>query len=218
MNMAILDVLTRLSKRIPIWIWLAVGGLLVGAFWLRQHDDRIRQQARLQQLRSETSVQVAALRKQAEQDVRQANVENAQAIKELAARRQQAEQQNLQLQAQLASLRQQAQVQADAVATLPISEIVTRVATQLGLKAGDLAGNEIASSCKDAKAQGKLQVTNYEFPEPGVRSVPAGAEATPHPAAHAATLIVVSRVPKATGMSSMKSAPCWSLDRRSPKR
>ena len=66
---------SRLMRRVPVKAWLAVGGLLVGAFWMQQHDGRIRQQARLQQLRSETSAQVAGLRKQAEQDVRQANVE-----------------------------------------------------------------------------------------------------------------------------------------------
>ena len=171
MGKAFIDSIIRLLRRVPVRAWLAVGGLLVGAFWLRQHDDRIRQQARLQQLRSETSAQVAALRKQADQDVRQANVENAQAIQKLEARRQQVEQQNRQLQAQLASLRQQAQVQADAVATLPISEIVTRVATQLGLTAEDLAGNGKASTRKGTKAQGKLQITNYELPKPASAAV-----------------------------------------------
>jgi hypothetical protein len=150
MGKAFIESISRLMRRVPVRAWLAVGGLLVGAFWLRQHDDRIRQQARLQQLRSETSAQFAELRKQAEQDVRQANVENAQAIKQLEARRQQVEQQNLQLQAKLASLRQQAQVQADAVATLPISEIVTRVATQLGLTAEDVAPS-VAQSADMAK-------------------------------------------------------------------
>jgi hypothetical protein len=139
MIMAIIEALTRLMKRIPGWVWLAVGGLLVGAFWLQQHDARIRQQAQLQQVRQQTSAQVAALERKARQDVRQANEENAQAIQKLEARRQQMERQNRQLAAQLASLRKQAQVQADQVATLPITEIVTRVAAQLGLKAEDVA-------------------------------------------------------------------------------
>ncbi len=207
MNMAIMETLKKLVGRVPIWVWLAVGGLLVGAFWLRQHDERIRQQARLQQLRSETSAQVAALRKQAAQDVRHANVENAQAIQKLEARRQQVEQQNLQLHAQLASLRQQAQVQADAVATLPISEIVTRVATQLGLTAEDFAPEEKAISRKGAKAQSKLQVANYELPKPAseaaqaadmaksATSAPPKTKKTPHPVRSCGTSLSLRRVP-----------------------
>ncbi|TAM79167.1 MAG: hypothetical protein EPN47_19355 [Acidobacteria bacterium] len=136
-----MEALKNLIRRVPGRYWLVVGGLLAAAFWMQQHDARIRQQAGLQQLRSETSAEVAGLRKQAAHDVEQANVENAKAVAELEQRRQQAEQQSRQLAAQLAGLRNQAQVQAGEVATLPISEIVTRVAAQLGLKAEDVASN-----------------------------------------------------------------------------
>ncbi|HET7101151.1 MAG TPA: hypothetical protein VFJ52_08385 [Terriglobia bacterium] len=159
-------------RRTPWKAWLAVGGLLAGAFWLQQHDARIRRQARLQQLRNQTSARVSPLRKQAERDVKQANVENAKAIAELEQRRRQAEQKDLQLAAQLARLRGQAQIQAGEVATLPISEIVTRVAAQLGLNSGDVAGKEKASPRQGARAQNKLQITNDELQKPNAASAP----------------------------------------------
>ena len=156
MSKSLIELISGLMRRVPGRIWLALGCLLVAAFWLQQHDAGIRRQAQLQQLRSQTSAQVAALRKQAAQDVKQANVQNARAIAKLDQRRQQAEQQNRELAAQLSGLRKQAQIQAGEVATLPISEIVTRVAAQLGLHAGDFAGKEQAGG-KRAK-----QITNYE--------------------------------------------------------
>jgi hypothetical protein len=148
--MAIIEALKKLLRRVPGRVWLAVGGLLAAAFWMHQHDARIRQQAGLQQLRNQTSAEVAELRKQAAHNVEQANVENAKAIAKLEQRRQQVEQQNRQLAAQLARLRKQAQIQAGEVAALPISEIVTRVAAQLGLKAEDLAPGKTADIAQNA--------------------------------------------------------------------
>ncbi len=186
--MAMMETLKKLLCRVPWKAWLAVGGLLAGAFWLQQHDARIRRQARLQQLQNQTSAQVSALRSQAAQAVRQANVENKKVLQELEQRRQQAEQQNLQLAAQLSALRRQAQIQAAEVATLPTSEIVTRVAAQLGLKAEDVAGKEQAASRQGAKAQDKLRMTNDELQKGGAGSVAGMTEMTPHPAAGASTL------------------------------
>jgi hypothetical protein len=158
--MAMIEALNSLMRRVPGWVWLAAGCLLVAAFWMQQHDAGIRRQAQLQQVQKATSAQVAALRKQVEQAVRQANVENAQAIRKLEDQRRQLEGQNQQLAAKLAELRQQAQVRAAAVATLPISEIVTRVATQLGLRAEDVVGEDRASARQGAKAQSRLPGTN----------------------------------------------------------
>src|SRR5690348_8541022 len=137
MSESFTELMRGLMRRVPGRVWLAAGGLLAAALWV-QHDARIRQQVGLQQLRKETSTEVSALRKQAAQEVAQANVKNAQAVAKLEQRRQEAEQQNRQLAAQLESLRKQAQIQAGEAATLPISEIVTRVAAQLGLKAEDV--------------------------------------------------------------------------------
>jgi hypothetical protein len=166
-----METLKKLIRRVPGKVWLAVGSLLVAAFWLQQHDARIRQQAEVQQLRNQTSAEVAVLRKQAAQDVKQANVENAKAIAKLEQRRQQVEQQNQQLAAQLTRLREQAQIQAGEVATLPISQIVNRVATQLGLKAGDVVSGTTADIAREAIPHGGTP-----------------AEQTPHPAAGASTL------------------------------
>jgi len=168
-----MEALKKLFQWVPGRIWLALAGLLVAAFWMQQHDAGIRRQAQLQQLRSQTSAQAAALRQQAAQDVKQANVENARAIAQLEQSRQQAVEQNRELAAQLSALRRQAQIQAAEVATLPISEITTRVAAQLGFHAGDVAGKEKASSRKGAKAQSKLQVTNDELQKPDATAGPA---------------------------------------------
>jgi hypothetical protein len=194
--MAMIEALKKLVARIPGRAWLAVGCLLVAAFWLQQHDARIRQQAEVQQLRSQTSAEVAALRKQAAQDVKQANVENAKEIAKLEQRRQQVVQQNRTLAAQLARLREQAQIQAGKVATLPISQIVNRVTTQLGLNGGDVApagvrNQGLCDLCgpkastqraqrssvssvlrlfnpQSAQRRLKEQITNYELKKPAV--------------------------------------------------
>jgi len=175
--MAVIEALKTLMRRVPGRAWLAVGGLLAAALWMQQHDARIRQQVGLQQLRNETSAQVAALRRQAAEDVQQANSQNAQAVAKLEQRRQEAERQNGQLAAQLESLRKQAQIQAGEVATLPISEIVTRVAAQLGLKAEDVTHG----------------------PAPDVAK-------TPHPAAGASTLSPRRGLGQASAADMAKSA------------
>jgi len=175
--MAVIEALKTLMRRVPGRAWLAAGGLLAAALWMQQHDARIRQQVGLQQLRNETSAQVAALRRQAAEDVQQANAQNAQAVAKLEQRRQEAERQNGQLAAQLESLRKQAQIQAGEVATLPISEIVTRVAAQLGLKAEDVTHG----------------------PAPDVAK-------TPHPAAGASTLSPRRGLGQASAADMAKSA------------
>jgi hypothetical protein len=203
-NMAITEALKRMFRRVPGKAWLAAAGLLAAAFWMHQHDARIRRQAQLQQLRNQTSAQLAALRRQAAQDVKQANVINAKAIQEFEQRRQQLVGRNRKLAAQLDRLRTQAQVQAGEVATLPISEIATRVAAQLGLNAGD-----VARLTRNADAGDKLRMTNDELQEHAAEAVrtadmaksatsappdelpkrgAASAENTPHPDAGASTL------------------------------
>jgi hypothetical protein len=169
MGKTFIEFVSGLMRRVPAKVWLAVGGLLVGAFWLLQHDARIRQQTRLQQSQNQASAQMATLRRQAEQDVKQANVENAKANAKLEQRRQQLEKQNQQLSAQLTRLRWQAHIQAGEVATLPISQIVTRVAIQLGLNTGDVAATEKQLIPQGGtKAQSKLQITNDELQNPAV--------------------------------------------------
>ncbi len=177
----------KLARRIPGWVWPAAAGLLLAAFWLQQHDARIRQQADLTQLQQQTAARVAALKKQAQQDIRQANVENAKAIQELDARRQQMEQQNRQLAAQLDALRTLAEIEAGQEATLPIRDVVTRVAAQLGLNPGDLATEETASSPKGAEAQSKLQITNDELPNGGSHGTAVGSAGSSPDSAQNAT-------------------------------
>jgi hypothetical protein len=143
----------QLSQRVPWQAWLALGGVLFAAFWLREHDADVRRRAQLERVEQQASAQVAALKRQAEQDIRRANVENAKTVQKIEERRRAIEQQSQRLAAQLAELRRRAQVQADQVATLPISNVVTRVAAQLGLQAQDVAKGGTAFSHAGADAQ-----------------------------------------------------------------
>jgi hypothetical protein len=179
MQQAMIETMNQWIKRIPAKVWFAVGCLLVAAFWVVQHDSRIRQQARLQQVQQQTAAEVAALKKQAEQEVNRANVENAKAIEKIEARRLQMEQQNQKLAAQLDTLRTQARVQAEQVATLPIRDVVTRVAAQLGLKAEDVVNGSHGTG---VGAVG----SSFQF----AKSAPVAPsdERTPHPVARAAAL------------------------------
>ena len=185
--------LKKWIDRVPGFGWVALACLLVGAFWLHQHDARLRQQVQLKQERQQTSAAVAALEKQAQQAMKQANVENAQAVQELEARRRKLEQQNRQLAVQLTEMRKQAQIQADEVATLPISEIVTRVAAQLGLTPEDVAaaGHNVtphpaAGAATLSPRRGHDQAS-YAHMAKNATSVPAAKSATTKPVAMALT-------------------------------
>jgi hypothetical protein len=135
-----------LAGKISWRVWVGAGCLALAAFWLHDHDTRLRQNALLGRARLETAAQVATLKKQAAASEQAANVQNARAIANLEATRQQLARRDQELTAQLAALRNQEQSQAARVATLPTSQVVTRVAGQLGLEAPDFAGAGPAAS------------------------------------------------------------------------
>jgi len=150
--------LLGLARRIPWRVWIGAACLGLAWLWLHEHDARIRQNASLAQSRRETAAEVAGLKKQAAAAVEAANVENAQAIEKLKARRQNLERRDQELTSQLAALHQEEQAQAAQVATLPTSEVVTRVAAQLGLGAQDLAPAGGAAGAGSKPAPGTIPV------------------------------------------------------------
>ena len=130
---------------IPAGGWLVLVVLVAFGLWLHDHDAHLRQAAALSQVRSQTAEDVAGLKKQVDAAVRQANVQDAKAVSQLEAERDALERKNQDLAAQLDSLRHDEQLQAAQVATLPTSQVVTRVATQLGLGPDDLGQPAAAS-------------------------------------------------------------------------
>src|SRR5579872_6464634 len=113
---------------IPAGGWFVLMVLLGFGLWLHDHDAHLRQAAVLSQVRSQTAVDVAGLKKQVDAEMQQANVQNAHAVGQLEAQRDALERKNQNLAAQLDSLRHDEQLQAAQVAALPTSQVVTRVA------------------------------------------------------------------------------------------
>ncbi|MCL5671581.1 MAG: hypothetical protein M1423_09865 [Acidobacteria bacterium] len=152
------------ARRISWRVWLGAACLGLVILWFHRHDARIRQSASLAQTQREADAEISNLKKQAAANIQAANVANAQALEKLEARRQEMERQNQELAAQLASLRKQQQAQTARVATLPTSEVVTRVATQLGLEAQDLAPAG-GKSATVATVNSRSELTVGSFPK-----------------------------------------------------
>ena len=108
-------------------------GILLLMAWFHEHDARVRQAAELQQLRKQTASDVADLQARAEAAIREVNQQRAEVIRNLESRQQKLGQEADQLRNRLGFLRSEEKKQVEQVATLPTSEVVTRVATRLGL-------------------------------------------------------------------------------------
>jgi hypothetical protein len=130
--------LLGLARGMSWRVWLGAACLVLAGFWLHEHDVQVRRNALLQQAQRAAAAEVSSLKKQVAAEVHAANVENARALEKLQARRQEIDRRDQELTARLAALRQEAPAQAQRVAALPTSEVVTRVAAQLGFHAQDL--------------------------------------------------------------------------------
>ncbi len=120
--------------RSPLWPLGALGLCgLAFALWLFEHDARLRQAYELGQLKKQTATEVSALRAQAEAAIREANEQHAQAIRDLEARQRRLLEDAEKLRKRLAALQTEERAKVEQVATLPASELVTRVAARLGL-------------------------------------------------------------------------------------
>jgi len=100
--------------------------------WSCERQARLRQSLVAEQVKKQATADISRLEAQAAAAIREANQQHAQAIRELESRRQKLEREAQGLRERLRALRQQEHERVDQVATLPISEVATRVAARLG--------------------------------------------------------------------------------------
>jgi hypothetical protein len=120
-----------LVARLPWRLVLGAGCLLFLAIWLHEHDARLRRDLELQQLKQQTSAQVADLRARAEAALREANQKNARVIADLEARRRQLEREGEALRQRLLLLHEEESQRVSEVATLPASELAERLKSRV---------------------------------------------------------------------------------------
>ncbi len=106
---------------------------LVALVWLAGHDERVRRAGELAELRKQAATDVASLKAQVDAARREADQQNARAVRELEARQARLTQAGNELRERTATLQQQERAQVERVATLPTSEVATQVAARLGL-------------------------------------------------------------------------------------
>ncbi len=132
-------------SRSPLWPLGAVGLCgLAFALWLLKHDARLRQAYELGQLKKQTAADVSTLRTQAEAAIREANQQRAQEVRDLEARQRKLLEDADKLRERLAALQTEERAKAEQVATLPASELVTRVAARLGLPPQELSNSGVS--------------------------------------------------------------------------
>jgi signal transduction histidine kinase len=111
---------------------LVVLVILLAAWWWR-HDARLRSSFQLEQFRKQSAAELSALQAQADKAIHEANLQHAQALRDLELRRQKLARVADELRERLASLQGQESARTEQVATLPTDQVMTRVATRLGL-------------------------------------------------------------------------------------
>ena len=147
------------AARVPWKLVLGATGLFILALAWREHDARLRRDLELQQLRQQTSVQVAALRAHADALLRAANEKNARVIRDLDSRRRQLEREDKELRQRLLRLQEEEGKQVAEVASLPAAELAKRVAGRLGIRDSGLgvrgSGSEEQASGVGGRVSGK---------------------------------------------------------------
>jgi uncharacterized phage infection (PIP) family protein YhgE len=130
-KLASLSLVQGLLRSIPGLPAAALAGLVIMFFaWSCERQARRRDTVQAQQVKKQAAEEISRLQQQAAGALRDAK-QSAQAVNELEAQRQQLARQAEGLSQSLASLRQQELARADEVATLPTSEVVSRVASRL---------------------------------------------------------------------------------------
>jgi type III secretory pathway component EscV len=120
-----------LLRIIPGLPTVALAGLVIMFFaWSCEHQARRRDRAEAKQVKKQAAEEISRLQQQAAGSLRDAQ-QSAQAVRELEAQRQQLVREAAGLRQSLESLRQQEVARANEVATLPTSEVVSRVASRL---------------------------------------------------------------------------------------
>jgi uncharacterized protein YoxC len=130
-KLASLSLAPGLLRTIPSLPTAALAGVVIMFFaWSCEHQARQRDMAEAKQVKKQAAEQISRLEQQAAASLRDAK-QSAQAVRELEAQRQQLVREAEGLRQSLESLRQQELARANEVATLPTSEVVSRVASRL---------------------------------------------------------------------------------------
>jgi hypothetical protein len=166
-KLASLSLVQGLLRSIPGLPTAALAGVVIMFFaWSCERQARRVDTVQAQQVKKQAAKEISRLQQQVAGALRDAK-QSAQAVRELEAQRQQLVREAEGLRQSLESLRKQELARADEVATLPTSEVVSRVASRL---------QEPVSGVKDqGSGQQEEQVSGAGFQVSGQRS--AGLEA-----------------------------------------
>ena len=130
-KLASLSLVQGLLRSIPGLPTAALAGVVIMFFaWSCERQTRRRDTVEAQQVKKQAAEEISRLQQQAAGALRDAK-QSAQAVRELEAQRQQLVREAERLRQSLESLRKQELARADEVATLPTSEVVSRVASRL---------------------------------------------------------------------------------------
>jgi uncharacterized protein YoxC len=130
-KLASLSLAPGLLRMVPGLPTAALAGVVIMLFaWSCEHQARQRDMAEAKQVKKQAAEQISRLEQQAAASLRDAK-QSAQAVRELEAQRQQLVREAEGLRQSLESLRQQELARANEVATLPTSEVASRVASRL---------------------------------------------------------------------------------------
>jgi hypothetical protein len=130
-KLASLSLVQGLLRSIPGLPTAALAGVVIMFFaWSCERQARRRDTVQAQQVKKQAAEEISRLQQQATGALRDAK-QSAQAVRELESQRQQLARQAEGLRQSLESLRKQELARADEVATLPTSEVVSRVASRL---------------------------------------------------------------------------------------
>jgi hypothetical protein len=130
-KLASLSLVKGLLRAIPGLRTAALAGVVIMFFaWFSEHQARQREAAEAEQVKKQAAEQISRLQQQAAANLRDAQ-QSVQAARGLEAQRQKLVREAEGLRQSLESLRKQELARANEVATLPTSEVVSRVASRL---------------------------------------------------------------------------------------
>lgn len=176
-----LNIQSKKSLGVTLWPFAAAAfGAALLALWLGEHNAHVRQAYELERLKKQTAASLSGLRAQAAAALREANQQRAQAIRELESRQKKYEQEAGELRERIAAIQKEDAAKLEQVATLPASELVTSVATRLGLPPQHSAppgvqkatgAGDLASASRPSAEGQALATTSLELDEAALRKV-----------------------------------------------
>lgn len=150
---------SSLAARVPWRLVLGASCLLFLAVWFLEREARLRRDLELQQLKQQTSAQVAVLRDRADALLRAANEKNARVIRDLDSRRRQLEREGEELRRRLLRLREEERKRVAEVASLPAPELAERLAARLDSRDSGLGTRDSGRKEQVSGAKGQVPET-----------------------------------------------------------